>query len=195
MRFPTMWYVRPAKPQISLSLIRAFASRLNILLLLGYWLNILWSSMPIRRLHRLVRVYTCQNATLLEITCHGSFYFSTEKWQCFLLFIRNISLSSQVLRFVLITKLRNSWKCFISPFKLAWVFSSLGNIYLMFSKCKKVILKFYQLSDPDQWNSCPFLIHLDWLQSLKQYFINVPYHNTCSQSNSDGSVLKQSHQS
>ena len=33
-RFPTMWYVQPAKPQISLrirSLIRAFASRLNIL--------------------------------------------------------------------------------------------------------------------------------------------------------------------
>ena len=31
-RFPTMWYVRPAKPQINLrSLIRAFASRLNIL--------------------------------------------------------------------------------------------------------------------------------------------------------------------
>ena len=24
------------------------------------------------RLHRLVGVYTCQNATLLEITCHGS---------------------------------------------------------------------------------------------------------------------------
>ena len=24
-------------------------------------------------LHRLVRVYTCQNATLLEITCRGSF--------------------------------------------------------------------------------------------------------------------------
>ena len=36
MRFPTMWYVRPAKPQISQSahmrsLIRAFASRLDIL--------------------------------------------------------------------------------------------------------------------------------------------------------------------
>ena len=34
MRFPTMWYVRPAKPQISLrimhSLIRAFASCLLI---------------------------------------------------------------------------------------------------------------------------------------------------------------------
>ena len=25
-----------------------------------------------RRLHRLVWIYTCQNATLLEITCHGS---------------------------------------------------------------------------------------------------------------------------
>ena len=36
---------------------------------------------------------------------------------------------------------------------------------------------------------------VDWLQSLKQFFINVSYHNTYSQSNSDGSVLKQSHQS
>ena len=46
MRFQTMWYVRPAKPQISLcicSLIKAFASRLNIVWLLGYWLNSIWS--------------------------------------------------------------------------------------------------------------------------------------------------------
>ena len=27
-----------------------------------------------RGLHRLVRVYTCQNATSLKITCHGSFF-------------------------------------------------------------------------------------------------------------------------
>ena len=27
-----------------------------------------------RRLHRLLRVYTCQNATLLEIPCNGSKY-------------------------------------------------------------------------------------------------------------------------
>ena len=27
-----------------------------------------------RRLHRLVRVCTCQNTTLLEITCHDSFH-------------------------------------------------------------------------------------------------------------------------
>ena len=46
MWFPTMLYVRPAKPQISLrirSLIRAFASRLSILWLLSYWLNTIWS--------------------------------------------------------------------------------------------------------------------------------------------------------
>ena len=48
MRFLTMWYVRPAKPQISLriithSLIRAFDSCLNILWLLRYWPNIIWS--------------------------------------------------------------------------------------------------------------------------------------------------------
>ena len=30
---------------------------------------------------------------------------------------------------------------------------------------------------------------VDWLQSLKQFFINVTLY-TCSQSNSDGSVLK-----
>ena len=31
------------------------------------------------RLHRLVGVYTCQNATLLEITCHGSNSISAYK--------------------------------------------------------------------------------------------------------------------
>ena len=28
-----------------------------------------------RGLHRLIRVYTCQNATLLEIACHGSNFY------------------------------------------------------------------------------------------------------------------------
>ena len=40
MRFPTMWYVRPEKasdwPAHAHSLIRAFASRLNILCMLSY---------------------------------------------------------------------------------------------------------------------------------------------------------------
>ena len=33
------------------------------------------------------------------------------------------------------------------------------------------------------------VFYLDWLKSLKQFFINVSSY-TCSQSNSDGSVLK-----
>ena len=47
MRFQKMWYFWPAKAQISLAhtsrLIRAFACRLNILWLLSYWQNIIWS--------------------------------------------------------------------------------------------------------------------------------------------------------
>ena len=54
------------------SLIRAFASCLNILWLLSYWPIIIGVSNLKRRLHRLVWIYSCQNATLLEITCHGS---------------------------------------------------------------------------------------------------------------------------
>ena len=57
------------------SLIRAFACHLNILWLLNYWSNIIWASRIKRRLYWLVWVYACQNATLLEITCHGSFCY------------------------------------------------------------------------------------------------------------------------
>ena len=56
------------------SLIRAFASHLNIVWVLSYGVTKLkW------RLHRLVWVYTFQNATLLEITCHGS-YMNGHTW-------------------------------------------------------------------------------------------------------------------
>ena len=58
------------QPAYTHSLIRAFASCLNILWLLSYWPNIL--SKLKRGLHRLVRVYTCHNATLFEFTCRGS---------------------------------------------------------------------------------------------------------------------------
>ena len=75
-RFPTMWYVRPAKPQISLR-IRAIQSEP---LLVAWIFYECWATDQTSfgifelkmRLHRLVWVYTCQNATLLEITCHGS---------------------------------------------------------------------------------------------------------------------------
>ena len=60
------------QPAHTHSLIRAFASHLNIVWVLSYWLNTFGVSKLKRRLQRLVWVYTCQNATLLEITCHGS---------------------------------------------------------------------------------------------------------------------------
>ena len=51
------------------SLIRAFASRLNIL-----WAFATdWISFGVSKLKRLVWAYTCQNATSLEITCHSSY--------------------------------------------------------------------------------------------------------------------------
>ena len=78
MRFPTMWYARPAKPQISLR-IRAVWSEPLLVAWIFYDCSATgWASFGVsklkRRLHRLVWVYTCQNATLLEITCHGSYY-------------------------------------------------------------------------------------------------------------------------
>ena len=48
------------QPAHTRSLIRDFASRLNFLCVLWYWLNIIWISKLTRRLHRLVWVYTCQ---------------------------------------------------------------------------------------------------------------------------------------
>ena len=61
-----------AQPAQTRSLIRAFARRLNILWVSSFWLNIMWNFYVQKRLHMLVWVYTCQNATLLEITCRGS---------------------------------------------------------------------------------------------------------------------------
>ena len=76
MRFPTIWYMRPAKPQISLR-IRAVWSEPLLVAWIFYdyqatGRTLFGVSKLERRLHRLVLVYTCQNATLLDITCHGS---------------------------------------------------------------------------------------------------------------------------
>ena len=77
MRFPTMCYVRPAKAQTSLR-IRAVWSEPLLIAWIFYDSSAtdrtsLGVSMLIRRLHRLVWVYTRQNNTLLEITCRGSY--------------------------------------------------------------------------------------------------------------------------
>ena len=72
MRFPTMWYVPPAKPQISLR-IRTVCSELEYSITVKlYYRTAFGVSKLKRRLHRLVSVYTCQNDTLLEITCRGT---------------------------------------------------------------------------------------------------------------------------
>ena len=93
------------------SLVRAFASCLNILLTEQH-LEILslkggctgWSrsihvtafgdSKLKRRLPRLVSVYSCQNATLLEITCPSS-NFEAANMECFIVVTREILIDSQ----------------------------------------------------------------------------------------------------
>ena len=77
MRFPTIWYVRPAKPQISLRIRAVWSEPLLVARVFYDCLATDWTSFGVsklkRRLQRLVRVYTCQNATLLELSCTGSF--------------------------------------------------------------------------------------------------------------------------
>ena len=76
--------VPPAKPQINLLIWAVWSEPL---LVAWIWYDYKAADLtPFgipklqRRLHRLVWVYTCQNATSLEITCHGSFgIFSVKK--------------------------------------------------------------------------------------------------------------------
>ena len=76
MRFPTMWYVRPAKPRISLRIRTVWSEPLLVAWIFYEFKSTDRTSFGVSklktRLHRLVWVYTYQNATLLEITCHGS---------------------------------------------------------------------------------------------------------------------------
>ena len=77
MRFPTMWFVRPAKPQISLRIRAVWSEPLLVPCIFYELLATDWTtfvaSKPKRRLqHRLVWVYTCRNATLLDVTCRSS---------------------------------------------------------------------------------------------------------------------------
>ena len=79
MRIPTMWYVRPAKPQISLRICAAWSEPLLIAWLFSECQASDWTSFGVtklkRRLRSIVWVYTCQNATWLEITCRGSYVY------------------------------------------------------------------------------------------------------------------------
>ena len=77
MRFPTIWYVWPANPQISLRIRAVWSGPLLVAWILydckatdktSFGVSPLKS-----RLDRLEWVYTCQNATLLKSIYHGSF--------------------------------------------------------------------------------------------------------------------------
>ena len=75
MRFPTMWYVRGAEPQISLCIGAVWSEPMRVVWIFYQYLatdqTAFWVSKPKRSLQRLVWVYRCQNATLLVNTCHG----------------------------------------------------------------------------------------------------------------------------
>ena len=79
MRFPSMWYVRPAKPQISLRIRAVWSEPLLVAWIFWACLATDWTSFGVSklkgRLHRLAWVYTCQNTKLLEITCRGSYVY------------------------------------------------------------------------------------------------------------------------
>ena len=76
MGFPTMFYVRPTKPQINLHIHAVWSEPLLVAWIFYECWSPNWTSFVVsklkRRLHRLVWVYTCRNATLLGITCRGS---------------------------------------------------------------------------------------------------------------------------
>ena len=83
MRFPTMWYVWWAEPQISLCICAAWSEPLLVVWIFYQYLatdqTAFWVSKLKRQLLRLVCVYTCQNATLLEI--HAMAHMWTAKTQ------------------------------------------------------------------------------------------------------------------
>ena len=85
MGFPTMWYVLPAKPQISLRISAVWSEPLLVAWIFyecyATDLTSFWVSKLKRRLHRfVVWVYTCQNASLLGITCQGSIINISKQW-------------------------------------------------------------------------------------------------------------------
>ena len=69
MRFPTMWYVRPAKAQINQRIRAVWSESLLVCWILYGSLATDWTSFGVSKLKGGRPVYTCQNATLLEITC------------------------------------------------------------------------------------------------------------------------------
>ena len=75
MRFPAIWYVRPAKAQTSLRIRAVWSEPLLVAwIFYEYWATD-WTSFEVPKLKRVLRklvwVYTCQNVTLSKITCQN----------------------------------------------------------------------------------------------------------------------------
>ena len=79
MRFSILSYVRPAKAQTSLRIHAVWSEPLLYAWIFYEYYATNWTSFGVsklkRRLHRLVWAYSCQNGTLMEISCRGSFLF------------------------------------------------------------------------------------------------------------------------
>ena len=86
MKFPTIRYVRQAQPQISLRIRAVWSVSLLVAWIFYECLATDWTPFGVtklkRRLHRLLWVYNCQNTTMLEITCRGSFVLCCGFDQC-----------------------------------------------------------------------------------------------------------------
>ena len=84
MIFPTMWYVRPAKPQISLRIHAVWSEPLLVAWVFFDCKATDWTPFRVSklkpRLKRIVGVYTCQNVKLLEISCRGSLDLFSNKF-------------------------------------------------------------------------------------------------------------------
>ena len=77
MRFPTMWLVRPVKPQISLRIRAVWSEPLLVAWVFYDCYSTDWTPFGVsklkRRLQRLTRVYTCHNVKLLDNSCSDSY--------------------------------------------------------------------------------------------------------------------------
>ena len=119
MTFPAMWFVQPAKAQTSLRIRTVWSEPLLVA-----WISYDCSTFDRtafrvskfnRRLHRLVWVYSCQNATLLEITCRGSIMIQVH---CYSLWLYNADTYAQP-KIQLRHKLENKFCYFYFSYNVA----------------------------------------------------------------------------
>ena len=132
MRFPTMWYMRPAKPQISLRICAVWSKPLLVAWVFYDCYASDWTPLGVsklhRRLQRLVGVYTCQNVTLLEITCHGSFGICLKKVNTPYLFQEGVSAVENL----------NEMQCMWFQVECAAAYQRLGKWGEALKKCHEI---------------------------------------------------------